>query len=188
MSVTITCMNPSNAPNFERLRALSAAGITAVCSVWLLRWAPHLEIDCFAQGSARLASLLLDTTVARVDAGWLLPTSDLQVLVSTACSATDFYAIVGALIAWQCARRGHRLWRATLIGFIGAAPIAIGVNALRVVAVMQAHRWVIPTFPDSLHASLHLLTGVAVFLPALVALNLLFEYYGRIARPTLDRA
>lgn len=157
------------------------APLTAVAvGSFILRGAPGLELDFFAQGAAQIASLLLGAPLTRIDTGWLLSTTDRPVLVSTACSATDFFIIVAALLAWQSARRGSPLWRAAPTALVAAIPLAIAVNALRIVAVTQAHLWVIPHFPENLGASLHLLTGVAIFLPALIALNLLLELHGRI--------
>ncbi|MFT3782260.1 MAG: archaeosortase/exosortase family protein [Nibricoccus sp.] len=75
------------------------------------------------------------------------------------------------------------LWR-VVVGVLGALVLAITANGLRVAAVVQAHRWVIPHFPDQYRGALHLATGLAVFLPALVGVNLLLEKYGR-TRSTL---
>lgn len=99
-------------------------------------------------------------------------------MVTEACSATDFYLMTTALLGWHLATRLR--WPLALAGAVAAAiPITVLVNALRIIAVAQAHRWVIPRMPDAYENFLHMLTGAAVFLPALIVLNLVFEYYGR---------
>jgi hypothetical protein len=56
--------------------------------------------------------------------------------------------------------------------------VALLINALRIICLVQAHRWIIPLLPDHYFAFAHMLIGVAVFLPALIALNALLELYG----------
>jgi exosortase/archaeosortase family protein len=80
-------------------------------------------------------------------------------LVTTACSAGDFFLMTAALVA--------------------AVPLTLFINALRLIVVAHAHDWVIPRMPEAYGAFLHMLTGAAVFLPALITLNLIFETYGR---------
>jgi hypothetical protein len=41
-----------------------------------------------------------------------------------------------------------------------AVPVAIFVNALRVAALVQAHHWLVPLFPDSFRAA-HRSRGVS---------------------------
>jgi exosortase/archaeosortase family protein len=65
-------------------------------------------------------------------------------------------------------------------------PVTLFVNALRIVAVAHAHHWVISRLPASYDAFLHLLTGASVFLPALIALNLVLELYGRSSSALRD--
>ena len=69
------------------------------------------------------------------------------------------------------------------MGQLSPLPLTLFVNALRVVTVTAAHRWLIPLLPSAYDAFLHLLTGVAIFLPALIALNLLLETHGRPRSP-----
>lgn len=166
-------------PRPSVIRAIAAGLAAAAGGRLLLRWWPGLELKCFAGGAARLAGLLTGSPVLRVDQRWELPATDVPVAVTAACGATDFFLMVAALISWQLARRGSSLTLAVSSGLVAALPLAISINALRIVAVAQAHRWVIPLLPDSYEPFLHMLTGVAVFLPSLIALNLLFEYHGR---------
>lgn len=62
---------------------------------------------------------------------------------------------------------------------LGAFFFAIGVNAMRIVCLAQTHYWFISRVPENYAGYIHMLVGIAVFLPALILLNLAFEYYGR---------
>ena len=157
-----------------------AAGLATAAAGWmLLRLVPQLPLEFFAQASARLAGLFAGAHVERIDTGWLLAGTGRPVVVTAACSATDFFVIVATLLAWQWVRQGRSPVRAVPAALGAALPLAVGVNALRVVVVAQAHRWLIPALPAVYGPYLHMLTGVAVFLPALIALNLLLESHGR---------
>ena len=165
------------------VRSLAPALAAALCGGLLLKLIPALELALFARGAAELAGLFTGTPVVPINAGWLLPSPALPVAVTAACSATDFFLMVAALVSWQLARHGQHPVRATLAGLGAALPLAIFLNALRIVAVSAAHRWFIPLLPDAYGSFLHLLTGAAVFLPALIALNLLLESHGRPRLP-----
>lgn len=165
----------------SRFAGQSAACAAAACAAGVAAWMPHAT-DVFVMISARLAGWLTGVPAVRAAEGWALAPVGQGLMITGACSATDFYVIAAALLGW-CWARETRTTGARLAGALGAvvlaAPFAWAVNALRLVAVAHAHRWVIPRFPDAYGAFLHLLTGVAVFLPALVALNVLFEIYER---------
>jgi exosortase/archaeosortase family protein len=152
--------------------------VAATLGELLTRIFPALELGLFAGGAARLAALFTGSPVVRTEQGWALPDGSSPVVVTAACSAAGFFVIVAALIAWHLARRGWSVAFSALEGLVAALPVAIFINALRIVTVAQAHRWVIPLFPDSFGPFLHLLTGVAVFLPSLIALNLILEHHG----------
>jgi exosortase/archaeosortase family protein len=143
---------------------------------------PDLEVELFARGAALLASLLTGSPVIRVDDGWLLPGAGLSIVVTRACSATDFFLMVACLLCWQLKRRGRSSGVAITGGTVVAFPLAVFVNSLRVVALAQAHRWFIPHFPDAYGPFLHLAVGVAIFLPSLIALNALLENTGASRR------
>jgi exosortase/archaeosortase family protein len=100
------------------------------------------------------------------------------VAVTAACSATDFYLMLVALLAWQLVRRNRPAWFALPAALLVALPLALVVNGARIVAVAAAHRWVIPRLPDAYGPFLHMLTGAAIFLPSLILLNLLLERHG----------
>ena len=144
----------------------------------LVRVFPALELGLFANGAARIAGLFTGSPVVRVEQGWALPAASSPVVVTAACSATSFFVMVTAIIAWQLARWGRSVAFAVFAGLIAAAPVAIFINSLRIVTVAQVHRWVIPLLPGTCEPFLHLATGIAVFLPSLIALNVLLEYNG----------
>lgn len=162
--------------------ALGAAG----CGAMLVKLLPEVQQGVFIGGAARVASLLSGVPAVRMEAGWALPIGGQPVLVTAACSATDFFVMAAALLGWHFSRglagRGGAAAAAAL-ATVAAAGVAVFVNALRIIAVAQAHRWVVPHAPEAYGAFLHMLTGVAVFLPALIVLNLFLEIYGRFSAP-----
>ena len=160
-----------------------AVGAAAVgLGTLLLHFAPALQLEFFAAAAARAASVLTGAPFVRVDAGWMLAVANQPIVVSAACSGTGYYLMVAALLGWRWLGREKRFVPAVAVSLAGALPLAIVVNALRVVAVAQAHRWIIPRLPASHEAFAHMLTGAAVFLPSLIALNLVFEFYGNRRR------
>ncbi len=158
----------------------SAAGLAAL----ILQALPALRIELFAAGAARIAAFLTGSELTRGDAAWLLPFGDRTVAVTSGCSGTDFYLMVAGLLGWKIFGRGQSWIRGVLASLAVALPIAMLVNALRVVAVTQAHRWLIPLLPDRHGAFAHMLTGVAIFLPSLIALNFALETYAKRHRST----
>lgn len=158
--------------------AAGGAGLTKVFS--------GLETGVFMGGSAKLAGLVSGVAAVRAEEGWIMPFAGQPLMVTTACSATDFFLMTAALLGWHFAQRVRRpalLPLAAAGALVAAVPVTLCVNALRIVAVAQAHRWVIPRMPAAYDSFLHMLTGVAVFLPALIALNLLLELHGRTHTP-----
>ncbi len=177
MLQTMTLLRPQPLPVSASGVALSAVmgGVAALHSI------PALEREVFMGGAARLAGLVFGARSTRADEGWLLPFAGQPVIVTEACSATDFFLMTTALLGWHFARFANRpVWLpvAAVGALLAAVPAAIGINALRIIAVSQAHHWVIPRMPAAYDSFLHMLTGVAVFLPALIALNLILEIYG----------
>ncbi|MDB6095256.1 MAG: hypothetical protein JWM32_2818 [Verrucomicrobia bacterium] len=155
--------------------SVGTAGLAVLVS-WIF---PRAELEILARGAARLAAGFSGVTMDRVAEGWLLPMWDRPVVVSTACSGGGFFLMVAVLFAWHLASRsGKNLGVSILGGLAFAAPVAIGVNALRIIVVVQAHRWLMPRFPDSYGPMLHMLTGAAVFLPLLIVLNLILDLHG----------
>lgn len=159
------------------------AGLVALLSAGLawgsLELAPQAALEVFARGAALLAGWLTGMQPARVDDGWLLAGGTPPVVVSEACSATGYFAIVAALLGWRLTQTGRTWWQAAGMATGAAFVLTLVINALRIVVVMQAHRWVIPRLPEAYAPFLHMLAGVAVFLPALVGLNLFLEFHAR---------
>jgi exosortase/archaeosortase family protein len=154
-----------------------AAAALAWCGLAMF---PGGEIEGFARGAAALAALFTGAPLVRVEDGWLLAGAGQPVVVTAACSATGYFVTVAALLAWRLALTGRNLMAAVGLAVVGAVPLTLAVNGLRVVVLMQAHRWIIPRFPAGYGHFLHLLVGVGVFLPLLIGLNLILEYYGSL--------
>lgn len=158
--------------------ALGAVGAGAL----ILKTMPWVVESVFIGGAARLTGLLAGVPVVRMDEGWSLGFAEPPLMVTAACSATDFFMLTTVLLAWHFARRTKRaVWlpAAAAGALVAAVPLTVFINALRLIAVAQAHRWVIPQLPAAYESFLHMLTGMAVFLPALIALNFFFEIHGR---------
>ena len=155
------------------MHAVAAGVLAACCSGLLLMLFPRLEMGLFAGGAARLAALVSGSPILRMESAWALPAAHSPVLVTAACSGTDYFLIVAALLGWRLARGRRSILRAALGGIALGLPFAITVNALRIAALAQVHHWIIPCLPAPYAPFIHLLTGVAVFLPALIALHLI---------------
>src|SRR5436189_213599 len=81
---------------FPKMGAVMAGFATAAVGGLLLQLRPDLEIELFARGAARLASLFTGVAVLRVEEGWLLGFGDRPVVVTAACSGADYFLIVAA--------------------------------------------------------------------------------------------
>lgn len=177
---------PTSFPVRAGVMALGAG----VVGAGVLKIVPRLVSEVFIGGAARVAGLLSGAATVRMDDGAALMIAGQPVLVTAACSATDFFLMTTAVLGWHFARGAERrAWRPVAIAgaVVAAVPLTLFVNALRIVAVAHAHRWIIPRMPDAYGSFLHMLTGAAVFLPALIVMNLLLEYYGN-ARNSSVRA
>jgi exosortase/archaeosortase family protein len=153
---------------FSGVGAFGIAGLFLACF-------PTLKIDFFGQAASRLASLFLGTPVLRVDEGWLLPSSHESVVVSAACSGTDFWLMCVLVLGWQLGRGRNQIIKAIALTLFCATAFSFIVNAIRVMVVTQAHRWLIPLWPENYAAFFHQSAGVAVFLPALIFLHAILE-------------
>jgi exosortase/archaeosortase family protein len=146
----------------------------------LIVYATHgIEIQLFARGAATLAGLLSGAPVFPEANGWLLPILSQPVLVNEACSGTDFYLLTAALFGWHLPGSLKKPYHCILLALIGAFFLAISINALRIICLAQAHYWLIPRLPDNYAGFIHMMVGVAIFLPSLILINLTFEYYDR---------
>ena len=174
-----TATGVGNFPPTWRARGAIAGPVAAAIGGLVLHLWPQLGIELFAAGAARLAGVLTGAAVDHGDTGWLLTLAGLRVAVTRACGGTDYFLIVAGLLGWHIARGRGGLLRAIAGGLALALPLAIFVNALRIIAVTHAHRWVIPHLPETYRTFAHMAAGVAVFLPALIGLNLLLEIHAR---------
>lgn len=156
--------------------AVVALGVRGVC--------PEIELDFFARFSAQLAAWFSGTSLTRESLGWAFLHKGLPVLVTRDCSASDFALLAAMIVAWNPPTRPSSFLAAVAWGLLGGVLIALLVNALRVLAIMELYRWVIPQVPGSYEKILHLLVGTAVFLPALLLLHSALHVYGTRSRPT----
>ena len=136
-----------------------------------LRIWPNIEVDGLARASAHFAALFFGCPVVPDELGWTLVIAPVSSTVSAACSGADFLVVAAVVLAWRLVSRGLSAGAAFVLAATLAAPFSILVNGARIVAVTQMHRWVIPLFPSSCSAFIHLATGVAVFLPTLILLH-----------------
>lgn len=160
--------------------SVSSATLAGSLAYFWCAQLPGVAFGLFGGGAARLVSLLSGSAVQETATGWALPSTPVPVLVTQACNATDFYIMVAALGGWHVAKlTSHIIPK--LIGIMGAItvalPLTIAINALRILVVSHAHHWVIPQFPSVYDSLLHMATGAAVFLPALILFNFSLEAY-----------
>jgi exosortase/archaeosortase family protein len=149
-----------------------ASAVVAGIVPWsALRIWPDLDVNVLARASAQFAALFMGCPVVRDELGWTLITAPVSSTVSAACSGADFLVVAAVVLAWRLASHGCGFASTFILTTLLAGPFSVLVNGTRIVAVTQMHRWVIPLFPSSCSAFLHLVTGVAVFLPALILLH-----------------
>jgi exosortase/archaeosortase family protein len=162
--------------------ALLAGGGAMIGGWALLHFIPSLELEMFAGGAARLVGLFTGVPIVRGEDGWSAPLADAPITITSACSATDYFIMVAGLIGFHLARRGTKFLPALFLGIGAALPVTLFVNVLRIITVAYAHPWIISRLPVAYESFLHMTVGAAVFLPSLVALNLLLETYARHRR------
>ena len=140
---------------------------------------PAVEMHIFIQGTAKLVSLFIGAQVLQVDSGWLLYLPSITLLVSKACSGTNFFIITCTLLGWHLADKTK--YHIVNIGIVitVASFFSVLINALRIACLSLAHHLFFPFLPENYIAFAHMLVGVAVFLPALIGLNAIFEFYGK---------
>lgn len=81
--------------------------------------------------------------------------------VTRECAATDFFALVAAALLAARISRGGRGWR-QLVLLPFAWGVTLAVNSLRIIALVPVEA----VFPKAHAPVVHLLAGVAFFLPA----------------------
>jgi exosortase/archaeosortase family protein len=96
----------------------------------------------------------------------LLFVSGQMVSVTRACGGADFFAMLCALFAWQVVPERIR-WLPALCA--GAWAVTLLVNAMRVIAAIWMRSFAELLLPERMEAAVHLVSGVLVFFPALLA-------------------
>lgn len=153
----------------------AAAGGGGVAGVLCLF--PDLALGVLARAAARGAGVLGGSPVLAHPEGWALPGLAVPIVVTQVCSAADFCVLAATLLGWSLGARGFV--RGTLCAWALCVPFAVATNVLRLLVVVQVHRWVIPRLPPNIEPGLHMLAGVLVFLPALIGLHLLLSRHAR---------
>ncbi|MDR2862851.1 MAG: archaeosortase/exosortase family protein [Puniceicoccales bacterium] len=116
---------------------------------------------------------------AGLDGDTLVFTSGQMVSVTRACGGSDFFALLCAMLSWEAVPERMRRLPALLAG---AWAVTMFVNGMRVVTSVWT-RWFAEAFlPERMDAATHLVSGVLVFFPSLLAvwwLPRLFRIYLR---------
>lgn len=126
-----------------------------------------------------LVSLFTGSPSFQADAGWILSFPTTTLLISKACSGTGFFIIMCVLFGWHFTDKTQYHMLNLVLAVTVALFLSIFINALRIICLLQAHHWLFPLLPENYSAFAHMLIGVAAFLPTLIALNALLEFYGR---------
>ncbi|MDR3229070.1 MAG: archaeosortase/exosortase family protein, partial [Puniceicoccales bacterium] len=109
----------------------------------------------------------------------LLFASGQAVRVTRECGGADFFSMVCALLAWQFVPcRARRI----VLFPLAAWGVTMLVNAMRVIATVWTRTLGGALLPERLEAATHLLTGVLVFFPSLLAVWLISKRLARRER------
>jgi exosortase/archaeosortase family protein len=140
---------------------------------------PMWSRDVLCMPAALAAAFWLGTPIDFDDGGYpVLLRGDAMVRVGPECSALEFLALVYGLAVAQVLRPRSAASRPSVTmqmtgWLLGAWGITVGVNTLRILAVVMM-RGLAPILPANDHLT-HLGIGVLIFLPSLLVLNLLIE-------------
>lgn len=123
--------------------------------------------------AARVAGWFLGTGCVAAAEGLVLPHPDLAVAVTSACSGSAFAVLVAAVLLGQAAGWPATRWHRA--GLMLAAPlvalvVTVLVNAARIVCCWRTGLLARAFLPERAWGLVHLATGVAVFLLALIAI------------------
>jgi len=164
-------------------RGRAAAGLGAVALAATLALAVHaalagregLVAAVFARPAARLASVLLGVPFSTVPEGAELRVApDEVVRVGPPCAGVAFFALVAGFLAFLALRSPAR--RAGAVLAAAAVPLSyaatLAANGLRLAALARTDPLFDALLGPALARVLHEATGVAVFLPVLIALHL----------------
>jgi exosortase K len=133
-------------------------------------------LTVFAMPAAWLSATLLGTRCVPVDAGYMLDNGTLPVLVSAACSGSNFYILVVAM-GIGLAHRRHQLRVATILtALVIAYPITVLTNTCRITLGFHAAIWARQILPQAMWAGAHLTVGVLVFIVALIGATGITEW------------
>jgi Transmembrane exosortase (Exosortase_EpsH). len=117
-----------------------------------------------AAGAALLCGAASNETLIVSNAGGVFE-------VVRSCGAADFFSMMGGALAWHaagCRRRADTAWRLALV-FPAAFALTVVVNSARLAVVVATHPIAVRFLPERFGAAAHMVAGVLVFFPALLA-------------------
>ena len=160
--------------------SLATALIVAAAAVGIVYGITGIEVRLFAQAAARIAALFTGAPVIPEEEGWALPLMAQHMLVNASCSGTAFFIVLSVVLGWQLGGLIRPVLFAAIVALLSGMLLTFFINGLRIVCLAQLHHWVVPRLPESYGPFLHTLTGVAIFLPFLILVNIcLSAYAGR---------
>lgn len=90
------------------------------------------------------------------------------VAVTRACDGSDFFALICGVLTWYALKQNVKLWRLPLF-WCAAWCVTVLVNGLRVIVTVWTRGIAEWLFPERFLSAVHLVSGVMVFFPALMA-------------------
>ena len=162
------------------LKPAAAAAVAIAVAQAAAVVAPTLRDAWFARPTAWLAGFHFGATCSALRDGFLLARIGCEpLLVTTACSGYDFFALLVAVATFAIVSRpgpaGKQRWSVSLLALY---VVAIVANASRVVAVAHVDLFAATMMPPSTLHALHRVAGLAVFLPVMMFVYMLLERKG----------
>jgi exosortase/archaeosortase family protein len=90
------------------------------------------------------------------------------VAVTRACDGSDFFALICGVLTWHALKQGVKLWRMPLF-WCAAWGVTVLVNGMRVIVTVLTRGVAEWLLPERFLSAVHLVSGVMVFFPALMA-------------------
>jgi exosortase/archaeosortase family protein len=147
---------------------------------WIDRLPDETVLGWFCRPAARVAGAILGTPVVLFERYgapvWVLPHPVLDLHVGRECSGLHFFLLAGLLLLWNAlGRSGRARLGLAAAAFPAAYLVALGTNALRLVAVFQMRVLTGAFLPLPAFGPVHTLTGAFVFLSSLILIHLAYE-------------
>lgn len=127
--------------------------------------------------SAKICSVFLSSDCMATDDGYLIANKALPVHITNACNASSFFILTLVIVSTAVIQsfKPHEL-----IKFYWAFPLAyiitILANSARIIAGWLTGKWARMILPHNYWPSIHLATGVFVFLTFLIATYVILKW------------